>query len=581
MKRIGICGAALALWLAGCSGQASPTSTVPPTAGRPTWTPPPSATPIITAASPTTEAGRSGAPLLSAQGAFFSASGACSACHSGMSDEAGNDVSLDTAWRSTMMANSARDPYFLASVRAEGLRNPEQRAQIEDTCATCHMPMARTTAAAAGGPGAILDEGFADPENELYPLAMDGVSCTVCHQIRETNLGPESYSGRFLIDTDLPAGQRVIFGPYTIEDDQAAIMQQVSGYVPQQAVPWGGGLHLAESELCATCHTLYLQTLDASGSPAGFFPEQVTYLEWYYSGYRSRRTCQGCHMPSAEGGVRISTTSVNPRSPFSQHAFVGGNAYLLRILNAFGDELGVTASEGQFEATLERTLAQLQDSTATLQVENVTLSGTRLILEVVVGNEAGHKFPTGFPSRRAWLHLSLRDSSGQVVFESGAVNPDGSIVGNDADEDPGAYEPHHQTIVSPDQVQIYEAILRDSRGLVTTELMHAAGYLKDNRLLPSGFEKSAPYPDILVRGEAFDDQDFVDGGDRVQYSINLQGASGPYTLTVELLYQSVGYRWAANLEGLDAEEIARFLGYVDTIPNDPVVVAAQTLELGN
>jgi hypothetical protein len=498
-----------------------------------------------------------------------------------MSDEAGNDVSLDTAWRSTMMANSARDPYFLASVRAEGLRNPEQRAQIEDTCATCHMPMARTTAAAAGGPGAILDEGFADPENELYPLAMDGVSCTVCHQIRETNLGPESYSGRFLIDTDLPVGQRVIFGPYTIEDDQAAIMQQVSGYVPQQAVPWGGGLHLAESELCATCHTLYLQTLDASGSPAGFFPEQVTYLEWYYSDYRSRHTCQGCHMPSAEGGVRISTTSVNPRSPFSQHAFVGGNAYLLRILNAFGDELGVTASERQFEATLERTLAQLQDSTATLQIENVTLSGTRLILEVVVENEAGHKFPTGFPSRRAWLHLSLRDSSGQVVFESGAVNPDGSIVGNDADEDPEAYEPHHQTIVSPDQVQIYEAILRDSRGLVTTELMHAAGYLKDNRLLPSGFEKSAPYPDIQVRGEAFDDQDFVDGGDRVQYSINLQGASGPYTLTVELLYQSVGYRWAANLEGLDAEEIARFLGYVDTIPNAPAVVAAQTLEVGN
>jgi hypothetical protein len=111
--------------------------------------------------------------------------------------------------------------------------------------------------------------------------------------------------------------------------------------------------------------------------------------------------------------------------------------------------------------------------------------------------------------------------------------------------------------------------------------MHAAGFLKDNRLLPSGFEKSAPYPDILVRGEAFEDPDFVDGGDRVQYSINLQGASGPYTLTVELLYQSIGYRWAANLEGLDAEEIGRFLGYVDAIPNDPVVVATQTLELGN
>jgi len=581
VKKIWIWEALLGLALAACAGQASPTPTNSPTRGRPTTTPPPSATPFVTAAVSATEEGRPGLALLSAQGRFFSASGACSTCHSGMSDDGGNDVSMDTAWRSTMMANAARDPYFLASVRAEGLRNPAQRAQIEDTCATCHMPMARTTAAVDGGQGAIFEEGFANPENELHPLAMDGVSCSVCHQIRETNLGQGSYSGQFVIDTELPAGERVIFGPYTIEDDQARIMQQASGYVPAQAIPWGNSLHLAQSELCATCHTLYLQTFDASGSPAGLFPEQVTYLEWFYSDYRAARSCQNCHMPNAEGGVRISTTSDHPRSPFSQHIFVGGNAYILGMMNAFGEELGVTASESQFEATIGHTLDQLQNATATLGVENVTLSSTRLILEVVVENDAGHKFPTGFPSRRAWLHLTVQDAGGQVVFESGAYNPDGSIVGNDADEDPAAYEPHHQTIVSPDQVQIYEAILRDSRGLVTTELMRAAGYLKDNRLLPSGFQKSAPFPDIVVRGEAFEDQDFVDGGDRVEYSINLQGAQGPYTLTVELLYQSIGYRWAANLDGLESLETRRFLEYYEAIPNLPIVVATQTVELGD
>jgi hypothetical protein len=100
-------------------------------------------------------------------------------------------------------------------------------------------------------------------------------------------------------------------------------------------------------------------------------------------------------------------------------------------------------------------------------------------------------------------------------------------------------------------------------------------------LLPAGFEKSAPYPDIAVRGEALDDPDFVDGSDRVQYSINLQGTQGPYTLTVELLYQSIGYRWAANLGGLEAEEISRFLGYYEALPNTPVVVASQTVELGD
>jgi hypothetical protein len=498
-----------------------------------------------------------------------------------MTDGNGSDVSITAAWRSTTMANAGRDPYFQASVRAETLRNPGQQAQIEDTCATCHMPMARTTVAAEGRQAAIFGEGFTSPENELHPLAMDGVSCTVCHQIRETNLGPPSYSGQFLVDTELPAGERLIYGPYTIDPDQASIMQQASGYIPVQAVPWGGGLHLAQSELCASCHVLYLQTLDASGTPAGLFPEQVPYLEWFYSSYRQTSTCQGCHMPHAQGGVLISSTSVHPRSPFSEHTFVGGNVYMLQMLSAFGEELGVTASQQQFEATIGRTLDQLQSSTASLDVENVTLSSTRLILDVVVQNRAGHKFPTGFPSRRAWIHLTVRDASSQIVFESGGYNPDGSIVGNDADEDPASYEPHHQTIVSPEQVQIYEAILRDSRGLVTTELMHAAGYLKDNRLLPVGFEKSAPYPDIAIRGEAFDDPDFVDGSDRVQYSINLQGTQGPYTLTVELLYQSIGYRWAANLGGLEAEEISRFLGYYEALPNTPVVVASQTVELGD
>jgi hypothetical protein len=580
MRKTWIVAAIATAWLGACTAQATPTPTLVPTPARPTSTPPPTATLVLT---PTEQASlpgqQPGLPLPTGRGEFFSASGACSICHTDLTDDSGADVSLDTAWRSTLMGNSARDPYWQASVGAEVLRFPDRQTAIEDSCATCHMPMARFTSAADGGIGTILGDGYLDPDNPLHELAMDGVSCTLCHQIRETNLGPGSYNGNFSIDTELPQGQRPIFGPYSTDERLAAIMQSVSGYVPAQAVAWGQGLHLAQSELCATCHTLYTPFVDIAGQPAEF-PEQVPYLEWYYSDYRSATTCQECHMPPAEGGVRISSASTTPRSPFSQHAFVGGNVFVLDVLRTFGEELGVTASGSQFEATIGRTLGQLQTQTASIAIDEIHASGSRLTAEVSIESQVGHKFPTAFPSRRAWIHFLVQDASGQTVFESGAVNPDGSIVGNANDTDPTDFEPHYQAIVSPDQVQIYEAILGTTSRQVTTSLFGAATYLKDNRLLPSGFEKSAPYGDIAVRGGAFEDPDFVGGGDHIQYSIDLGSAQAPFTVTVELLYQSVGYRWAQNLVALQSDEISRFLGYYGDVPNVPVVIASQTVEVG-
>jgi hypothetical protein len=42
----------------------------------------------------------------------------------------------------------------------------------------------------------------------------------------------------------------------------------------------------------------------------------------------------------------------------------------------------------------------------------------------------------------------VTDSTGAVIFESGAFNPDGSIVGNANDEDPAAFEPHYTTLTA-------------------------------------------------------------------------------------------------------------------------------------
>lgn len=502
------------------------------------------------------------------RGNLFSGSGNCVACHNNMVDASGADVSIDRMWRSTMMANAARDPYWQANVRAEVIENPQLREVIEDKCTTCHMPMARTEAASTGAKTSMLDDGTLDPEHPLHSLAIDGISCNTCHQIRPDNFGePESFSGGFLIDQQLPMGERESFGPFVIQESQATIMQNVSGFIPIQ------GLHMEESEICATCHTLFTPYLDAEGEIAGEFPEQTIYLEWQNSDYAQNTSCQGCHMPQAEGAVTIATTGGEPRSPFYQHVFVGGNAYMMRVFGQYGPEMNVTAGFDHFSSTLASIQDQLQNRTAVLTLENLVMNEGILHGSLKVENRAGHKFPAGFPSRRAWLHIVVKDTSGEVVFESGAVSQEGAIQGNDNDLDPLLYEPHYQRIETPDQVQIYESMMVNTEGTLTTTLLRGASYIKDNRLLPVGFDLEQATADIASYGAAAEDPDFSGGGDALELNIDLGDAKGPLEITVELLYQSIGYRWAHNLQSYEAPEVARFLEYYQAVPNLPVVVA--------
>ena len=124
---------------------------------------------------------------------------------------------------------------------------------------------------------------------------------------------------------------------------------------------------------------------------------------------------------------------------------------------------------------------------------------------VVVENLTGHKLPTGYPSRRAWLHVTVRDRFGRPAFESGAATPTGAIAGNDHDTDGIRYEPHYEEIRSTDQVQIYESVMVDGEGAPTTGLLRGVRYAKDNRLLPRGFNKETASADVAIHGGAVAD----------------------------------------------------------------------------
>jgi hypothetical protein len=502
--------------------------------------------------------------------ADFSGAGVCAACHTGLKDEASADVSMPTAWRSTMMANAAKDPIWQAKVSSEVARFPALQAVIEKKCVTCHMPMAETQAVADGQPVTALGDGFFNAANPLHPAAIDGVSCTLCHQIRDENFGEvESFSGGYIVDTSTNPPDRPIFGPY--EQPVAQVMQASTGFNPVYSA------HTASAELCATCHNLYTPYVDAQGNILGEFPEQTSYTEWQYSSFGASATsCQGCHMPLAQGGVMISTVPANlpARQPFYQHFFVGGNAFMLQILADWGGELEVTADPAHFATTQARVADQIGKRSATLALKSLDLKDGTLSAALQVAPLTGHKFPTSFPSRRAWLHVTVADAAGQVIFESGKHDPDGTIAGNAADTDPAAFEPHYDVITQPDQVQIYEPIMGDNEGQVTYTLLRGAKYLKDNRLLPAGADKARLPVDIAIYGEAAGDASFVGGGDLITYRVDVKNATGPFTISAELLYEPLSYRFVQDLLRDKTPLTERFGGYYGETDKTPLTVAA-------
>ncbi|MGM0384659.1 MAG: hypothetical protein ACQERF_01565 [Actinomycetota bacterium] len=501
--------------------------------------------------------------------ADFSGPSVCASCHTGMRDESGADVTVPEDWRATMMANAARDPVWQAKVSSEVARNPGLTTVIEEKCTTCHMPMAETQAVALGQPVTALGDGFFDRDHDLHAAAIDGVSCTLCHQVSDTNLGTmEGFSGHYTVDTTTEAPNRIIHGPY--EQPFGRPMQNMSGYTP------AFGAHMLTAEHCATCHNLYTPYVDATGTVLGEFPEQTPYTEWENSRYATEATsCQECHMPLAAGGVVISNMPrrLAPREPFFQHVLVGGNSLMLGILATWGGDMEAGADAEAFVEKSALTAEQVSGRTAALTLEDLDLTDGTFEADLRVVTLTGHKFPTSFPSRRAWLHVTVTDSAGAVVFESGAPTADGAITGNAADEDPAGFEPHHDVITSPDQVQVWEPIMGNSDGEVTYTLLRAASYLKDNRLLPEGADKPTLPADIAVYGAAAGDADFVGGGDVVTYRVAVGDGVAPFTLSAELLYEPLSYRFVTDLlsDGTDLTE--RFGGYWDAAERTPLQVA--------
>lgn len=500
--------------------------------------------------------------LPTATGVLTSGSGNCATCHTGSGSvmvEGGLDISPATQWRSTMMAQAAMDPLWRAKVRSETLHSPDYAQLIMSKCTRCHAPLGSVEAFHGGAEAYSLEEALSDP------LARDGVSCTLCHQIGPQNLGQaDSFTGGFLVGT-----QHVINGPYAAP--LVGPMQVNSGYTPVL------GAHIAQSELCATCHTLFTPWLDNSGQVGGTFPEQVPYLEWTNSGYPAMgRSCQACHMPESGNAQDISTLPpwhTQTRSPYFKHEFVGANAWMTGLLRDHSAELLLTASTAQLDRTRRLGVDMLAQA-AQVGVAGVE-DGDSLDLMVSVTNLSGHKLPTGIPLRRMWLRVLVVDAQGDTLFQSGAWDDAGSPPPS-----VGSFEPHHQVIRDPARTQIWEGVMGDANEAPTWILLRASHFLKDNRLPPLGFVTGAPsYADMAVVGVPPEDSDFnreggVEGSGRDLVHYRLPIPADSFTVRADLLYQAVPPALVRSFDGQDAPEIHAWRSLSDAADYAPLVMAS-------
>jgi len=519
-----------------------------------------------------------GDPLSSGDPTFtsthFSGSENCAFCHNDIEDGAHTDVSIETDWSSSMMANSTRDPFWIAKVRSEISRHPELETVINDKCSKCHAPMAHYDAKKDGSlpTQTIFDGGILNEEHPKHDSAMDGVSCTACHLMPDSPiLGTlEGMSGNFTISSS-----RTIYGPFGGPGETLIFtnpMEMEVNYTPTYSA------HTKDSKLCATCHNLKTPYVDENGkvlstTPESEFPEQTPYMEWEHSSFVDLQSCQDCHMSRTDN---VTITSKPPwysvkRDNFSIHDFIGANKLMLDILNNNKEQLGVLSNN--FEETISKTDAMLK-SAANLTVIRQDSLSDQLGFTLKVTSTTGHKLPSAYPSRRVILHVTVTDQQNNIVFESGKINTNGSVEGVDSDEQAHIFEPHYDVITSADQVQVYEAIMGNNLGELTYTLLRAKEYLKDNRLLPDGFNKHTASTDIHVVGDALIDTDFMGGSDEIDYYISGL-KTGVYTIKAELVYQTLAYGFAQDLfSDTVTQEVLDFKTMFEKSPEKSTVIAS-------
>ncbi|MHB8841048.1 MAG: multiheme c-type cytochrome [Candidatus Aquicultor sp.] len=337
------------------------------------------------------------------QSSQFIGSNVCMTCHS----------ELHRQWSGSMHNNSFKDPLF-QKVYEQAVKDTRGDSAIEAFCVACHNPIGFTSGEIPPSDGSKLSE-----------IAKNGVQCDFCHTITRSK-----GIGDFAMINDPGEVKR---GPFKDSDFHE------TGY---------SKLH-TKGEFCGMCHSV--------NHPNNNLVIENTYEEWKKSPYRALGVqCQDCHMTPGPGVTKLNPGKASMMGPdrphIYTHSITGGN---VAITSALGASEHAQLAEERLKAA-----AKIK-----VFAPRSIHPGSRSSLKVKVTNiGAGHFLPTGLTqTRQMWLFITVKDSQDIVVFSSGDLDTNGSIM-------KGAV--------------IFNTVLADASGGATDKLWAAEEILYDHRIPP-------------------------------------------------------------------------------------------------
>lgn len=476
------------------------------------------------------------------------------------------DLSPFAEWGASPMGLAGRDPIFHAQLELErNIARDEAGLSkimdcIDNTCLHCHgSPGARQYNIDTKGQGPAGDPcaAFLPPPSEraatdydgklfthrmvmAYPeenpelskyggLARDGINCTICHHIADKDLDQKNLQKTFTGNFRVGPPDK-LFGPFPNDTSKEDIlpkpMQHALGITPEKGVQTQG------SELCGTCHTVFLPVFSDQGKLSGTSYEQTTYLEWLLSdfswlgsGKNKNTSCQSCHMPHTYRGKEITTGIANiqntmypeadfllpakdvdnPKRPYNRHSLYGLNVFLNAFVQQFPLLVGYRQQDymnpnvvSPLLSGLDTVLEVARVETAEARLQSLSWNGEDLEAKVLVQNLSGHSLPSGVGFRRLMVEVLVLDGQDKLLWASGRTNAVGMLLegaGNtvlktelgEAGPDGLPFQPHYQVISAQNQAQVYEELTQNASLDFTSSFLHRYWVIKDNRLRPAGY----------------------------------------------------------------------------------------------